>query len=88
MSKHAALQDWLDDRLPLNGELPLDSESQRLMYEGRYLARAAWHAAVKHTLKHVASELRACAVEHYSTDLVIAKDALREQACRVLKMKP
>ena len=58
MNKHAALQNWLDDRLPLNGELSPDSESQRLMYEGRYLARAAWHAAVKHTLEHVATELR------------------------------
>ena len=58
MSKHAALHNWLDDRLPLSGELPLDSESQRLMYEGRYLARAAWHAATKHTLEFVAAELR------------------------------
>ena len=40
MSKHAALQNWLADRLPLNGELPMASESPRVMYDGRYLARA------------------------------------------------
>ena len=84
MSKDAALQNWLDDRLPLNGELPLDSESQRLMYEGRYLARAAWHAAVKHTLAFVAAKF----IDQAGDATTREARFVREWGNMILNMKP
>ena len=46
MKQDAALDEWLE------AELPVASFNTRLA------VCAAWHAAVKHTLEHVAGELR------------------------------
>ena len=82
MNQDAALDKWIEeDMRNVPCVMPVDEV-------GEYMCREAWFAAVRHTLEHVASELRARAEECYATDLLIAKDALREQACRVLKMEP
>ena len=76
MNQDAALDKWLE------AELPVASFNTRLA------VCAAWHAAVKHTLEHVAGELNSRAEKQYSTGTVNVRSYLRKLAGLVLKMKP
>ena len=72
MNQDEALEQWIeDDMRNVPCAMPVDEA-------GEYMCRAAWYAAVKHTLEHVAEELRR---QHGDCDL-------EDCAAFVLKMKP
>ena len=54
MSKNKALEKWLVSE---TGYRRTMRHSPRVVDDAEAVARAAWHAAVKHTLAHVAEKL-------------------------------
>lgn len=78
MSKDEALQKWLDER-----------NLQGAQGGAAYVARAAWHAAVKHTLAYVAREVNKRAnIRAYGDHATHAARTMRNLADDIAKMKP
>ena len=76
-----ALEKWIEAELP--PKMPLEFTER--------MVRAAWHAAVKHTLEHVASELSKDAKRlesHGERGLDRPVGYMRAMATDILKMKP
>lgn len=73
MSKDEALEEWLEAHCGVGYDLP------------EIAAREAWHAAVKHTLAHVAGE-----VNKDADEMADDRDAELERglAIRISKMNP
>ena len=82
MSNDAALEKWIeDDMRDVPCVMPVDEV-------GEYMCRAAWRAAVKHTLAFVAGELNTRAEKQRSRGTVLVRQYLRKLAGIVLQMKP
>ncbi len=78
MSKDKALEKWLEEGLP---KVPLGTGVSEVH------CRAAWHAAVKHTLEHVANNLNKQASKIGGLDVPCA-NVMRNLAVDIVKMKP
>ena len=78
MSNDAALEKWIeDDMRDVPCAMPVDEA-------GEYMCRAAWYAAVKHTLAHVAAKF----IDQAGDATTREARFVREWGNLILNMKP
>ena len=82
MSKDEALEQWIvEDMCDVPCALPVDEA-------GEYMCRAAWFAAVRHTLEYVAGELNKRANVTAGLELERVANVMRNLAVDIANMKP